>query len=123
MTLLDCAKLSDFVLVKSPRFATIQQEGHKALIVYCNSGRDWEVMRVKNPLVQATKSTRCCLDTRCKFPLHGAVTADIAAEVLEASNVGQFGTIRKELSRIANNLCFGSVDAKTHSFSDVIVGG
>ena len=93
MTLLDCAKLSDFVLIKSPRFATIQQEGHRRLIVYGNFGRDCEVMRVKNPLAQATKSTRCCLDTRCKFPLHGEVTADIAAEVLEASNVGQFGTI------------------------------
>ena len=86
MTLVDCAKLSDFVLVKSPRFATIQQEGRKVLVVYYHFGRNCEVMR-------ATKSTRCCLDTRYKFPLHGAVTADIAAEVLEACTVGQFGTI------------------------------
>ena len=38
MTLLDCAKLPDFVLVKCPGLAAIHQEGHKALIVYRNFG-------------------------------------------------------------------------------------
>ena len=125
MTLLDCAKLPNFVLIKGPGFAAIQKEGHKALIVYCDFGGDCEVIRDKHPLVQTAKSTRYCLDARSKFPFHRAVTADITAKVLKASNIGQFGAVNIELGHIANThgLCFNCVDAETHSLGDVIVGG
>ena len=45
------------------------------------------IVRVENSLSQSTKSTWHCLNTRCKFLLHRAVAAYIAAEVLEASDV------------------------------------
>lgn len=44
MTLLDCEKLPDFVLVKSPGFAVIHLEGLKALVVYCDFNTDNELM-------------------------------------------------------------------------------
>ena len=87
MTLLDCAKRPDFVLVKCPGLAAIHQEGRKALIVYCNIGRGHAS---QTPSCADGHKNTMLLGCEKQVALHRAVTG-FGAELRRQS-----GTLRRK---------------------------